>query len=257
MVPVAVAAAAVAVGAVIGFSPATSSLAPRIVTSAAGADPAPSTVSGTWRDEVAHHAPTSYEVADAAGPVVHLYSAPDQPLAARPTMDNPTWEGLPVVFLVLDRKGPWLHVRVSMRPNGFTAWVASDEVIVRKVPNRVIVEVGARRVTVTHGDKVLLQGPVGVGTADAPTPLGNFFVDGIVKVPNPNGPYGAYQVSVSGFSGVYETFGGGVGQIALHGTNQPELIGQPVSHGCVRMTNDLITVLAQLAPTGTPVDIIA
>ena len=27
------------------------------------------------------------------------------------------------------------------------------------------------------------------------------------------------------------------GPVAIHGTNQPELIGQAISHGCVRMRN--------------------
>ena len=74
---------------------------------------------------------------------------------------------------------------------------------------------------------------------------------------NTSGPYGTYQVSVSGFSDVLHSFGGGNGQIALHGTNRPDLIGQAVSNGCVRMNNDDITKLAELAPSGTPVEIVA
>jgi lipoprotein-anchoring transpeptidase ErfK/SrfK len=61
---------------------------------------------------------------------------------------------------------------------------------------------------------------------------------------------------VAGFSDVLETFGGGVGQIAMHGTNRPDLIGGKVSHGCVRMTNQSITQLKDLAPPGTPVEIV-
>ena len=161
------------------------------------------------------------------------------------------------VFLVLEDQGDWLHVRVSSRPNNMTAWVSRSEVRLRTVPNRVLIEVGARRVTVFHGDTVLLQETVAVGTDRTPTPLGSFFVDGAVKVPYDTGPYGAYQVSVSGFSDVLQSFGGGVGQIAMHGTNRPDLLGQAVSNGCVRMTNDNITKMVQLAPLGTPVDVIA
>ena len=108
-----------------------------------------------------------------------------------------------------------------------------------------------------HGDQVIMQDSVAVGTDRTPTPLGNFFVDGAVKVPYDTGPYGAYQVSVSGFSDVLQSFGGGVGQIAMHGTNRPDLIGQNVSNGCIRMTNDNITKMVQLAPLGTPVDVVA
>ncbi|MGI8711013.1 MAG: L,D-transpeptidase, partial [Acidimicrobiales bacterium] len=73
---------------------------------------------------------------------------------------------------------------------------------------------------------------------------------------NSNGPYGAYQISFTGFSTVYESFGSGNGQVAMHGTNRPELIGSPASHGCVRMTNAAVTEMIGLAPTGTPVDVV-
>lgn len=212
---------------------------------------------GTWpRPKRKPRPPQDFVVADAVGPTAALYEAPGVPLAAKPVLDNPTWEGLPVVFLVKEDKGDWLHVQVSMRPNGAMAWVPRSEVALRKVPNRIVVELAARRVTVLHGSTVVLQEPVAVGRDGAPTPTGDFFVDGVVKVSNPNGPYGAYQVSVAAFSDVYQRFGVGIGQIALHGTNQPQLLGQGVSHGCVRMTNDTITRVVALAPLGTPVSIL-
>lgn len=253
--PVAAAIAIVATGAALGFGNAEPPVVPDAVTVEASA-PGSAAVTGDWKP-TKPAAPTSYTVADANGPIVHLYEKPDVPLASKPTMDNPTWEGLPVVFLVLQQQGDWLHVRVSSRPNNMTAWVSKAEVQLRTVPNRVLIEVGARRVTVFHGDQVILQEAVAVGTDRTPTPLGNFFVDGAVKVPYDTGPYGAYQVSVSGFSDVLQSFGGGVGQIAMHGTNRPELIGQNVSNGCVRMTNETITKMVQLAPLGTPVDVVA
>lgn len=201
-------------------------------------------------------APT-YKVADAIGPTVDLFREPGLPYDEKPVMDNPTHEGLAVVFLVLEEQPEYLKVRVSMRPNGLVAWVKRDQVSLREVPNRVVVEVGARRVTVYRGDEVLLQETAAVGTDRTPTPLGSFFVDGIVDLAYKGGPYGAFQVSVSGFSDVLQSFGGGNGQIALHGTNRPDLLGQPVSNGCVRLSNEAITALAWLAPTGTPVEIVA
>ena len=79
----------------------------------------------------------------------------------------------------------------------------------------------------------------------------------LAKPPNPNGPYGLYQVSFTGFSEVYQRFGSGIGQVAMHGTNRPELIGTPASHGCVRMTNEDIAQMVNLAPRGTPVVVVA
>lgn len=44
--------------------------------------------------------------------------------------------------------------------------------------------------------------------------------------------------------------------IYFHGTNQETLLGQPASHGCVRMGNQDIQELFSLVPVGTPVQII-
>ncbi|MBU1086975.1 MAG: L,D-transpeptidase family protein [Candidatus Omnitrophica bacterium] len=45
-------------------------------------------------------------------------------------------------------------------------------------------------------------------------------------------------------------------QYGIHGTIQPDLIGQQVSHGCVRMLNKDVEELFDLVPTGTKVSII-
>jgi L,D-transpeptidase YbiS len=41
--------------------------------------------------------------------------------------------------------------------------------------------------------------------------------------------------------------------IYLHGTNQEHLLGTPHSHGCVRLANDAVIALFDLAPVGTAV----
>lgn len=41
--------------------------------------------------------------------------------------------------------------------------------------------------------------------------------------------------------------------IALHGTDKPELLGQAVSHGCIRMTNEAARMLYHEVDVGTPV----
>jgi hypothetical protein len=44
--------------------------------------------------------------------------------------------------------------------------------------------------------------------------------------------------------------------IYIHGTNEEHLIGQPVSHGCVRMRNDDVARLFDLVEAGTEVEIV-
>ena len=194
-------------------------------------------------------------VADARGGSIALYNAPGD-AAPGDVLDNPTWEGLPLVFLVQQQAGDWLEVQVSMRPNEATAWVRAADVTLREVAYRIVVDTGAKRLTAYSRQGVFLDVPVAVGTGSTPTPTGNYFLDGAVKVPYDDGPYGAYQLSVAAFSNVHYSFGGGIGQIAIHGTNNPALIGTPASNGCVRMTNDDVTQLALTVPVGTPVQIV-
>ncbi|MEN3313894.1 MAG: hypothetical protein V7605_128 [Acidimicrobiaceae bacterium] len=193
-------------------------------------------------------------VAEAIGSRVPLYShAGDQ--EPGDVVDNPTFEGLPVTFLVMDQHDGWIEVQISRRPNEATAWVRADEVNLRQTPYKVRVDSAAHRLTLTDDGHTVLDVDVATGTGGTPTPTGTFFVDGIVKLANPNGPYGTYQLSVAAFSDVLTSFGGGNGQIAIHGTNSPSLVGTSVSHGCVRMTNADIDKLATAVGVGTPVEI--
>ena len=44
--------------------------------------------------------------------------------------------------------------------------------------------------------------------------------------------------------------------VGIHRTNQSQLLGQAVSHGCIRVANSVARRLGGLAPLGTPVDIV-
>ncbi len=195
------------------------------------------------------------EIADATGPKLHLYSEPGQ---AEPddVMNNPTWEGLAVVGLVMQRQGDWIEMQISRRPNEATAWVKASEVSIRTTPYRIKVISSDHRLIAYNGNEVIMDAPVAVGTGGTPTPTGTFFIDGAVRLIDATGPYGAYQLSVAAFSNVLQRFGTGNGQIAIHGTNAPGLVGSSVSKGCIRMTNEDITTLATMVPVGTPVEIV-
>jgi lipoprotein-anchoring transpeptidase ErfK/SrfK len=98
---------------------------------------------------------------------------------------------------------------------------------------------------------------VAVGSPKYPTPLGSFYMRELARPRNPKGAYGPWAFGLSAYSNVLQTFGRGDGQIGIHGTNQPDLLGQSVSHGCIRMRNATITKLAQMLPQGVPVEIVA
>jgi len=93
------------------------------------------------------------------------------------------------------------------------------------------------------------------GKAISPTPTGRYYVTDLIRPPNPRGFYGPYALGLSAHSPVYTSFAGGNGQVGLHGTNQPSVLGTDVSAGCIRVSNRVITRLAKQLPLGTPVDI--
>ena len=193
-------------------------------------------------------------VADVKGSKIGLYSTPGQ-AEADDSFSNPTWEGLPLVFLVQQRQGDWLEVQLNTRPNQTTAWVRSADVSIRQVTHRIVVSLAARSLTVYDGATPVMEAPVAIGDPSTPTPRGNYYIDGAVRTPDPSGVYGPFQLSVAAFSEVLMSFGTGVGQIAMHGTNAPSLVGSAVSNGCLRMNNADITRLANTVEIGTPVQI--
>ena len=109
------------------------------------------------------------------------------------------------------------------------------------------------QLTLTDGGQTVLTTPVAIGAPDTPTPTGRFSVTDKLQTPNPNGAYGPFAFGLSGRSEVLTEFAGGDGQIGIHGTNDPSSIGKDVSHGCVRVPNDVIEQLNELLPLGTPV----
>ncbi len=198
-----------------------------------------------------------FEAARALAPTVTLHGSPGG--AAHGVLANPTHEGYPLFLSVVENRGEWLLVRVPQRPNSSMAWVRSADVSLYRVPNRVEIDLSDRQLTVFRGrsGEVLLRETVAVGTGDTPTPVADSYIDIAVALEDASGPFGTRQLSVGAFSEVYRSFAGGNGQIAIHGTNNPALIGSPVSNGCVRMLNDAVDAVSRLAPVGTPVRIIA
>lgn len=195
-------------------------------------------------------------VATAKVPKVQVFAGPD----GAPTgtaLANPNEMGVPLVFLVKTTQADWLQAMLPMRPNGATGWIRAADVSLSQDDYRVKVELGAHHLTVWKGVDVVYEDTVAIGMPSAPTPTGDFYLTEILDTGNPRGPYGPKAFGLSAFSDVYTSFAGGPGQIGLHGTNQPGLLGSNVSHGCIRITNDGILKLAGEVPPGTPISVVA
>ena len=212
---------------------------------------APGTAPGT--DQPAADA-TGTTVARATGDGVAVFADPDdtEPVVA---VAGTSPFGFRQSFLVLDDQGDSLRVLVPGRPNGSTGWIRRADVELQTVDHEIDVDLEARTLTLRLADDIVLETPIAIGAPDAPTPTGRFFVTDLLETGDPEDDYGPFAAGLSGYSKELTEFAGGEGQIGIHGTNDPSSIGQAVSHGCVRVPNDVITTLATTVPIGTPVTI--
>jgi lipoprotein-anchoring transpeptidase ErfK/SrfK len=150
----------------------------------------------------------------------------------------------------------WLRVLLPTRPNGSTGWVRRDQVELHTVDDAVTIDLTARTLTVRTDDEVVLTTPVAVGTAQNPTPTGAFYVVDKLDTGQADGAYGPFAFGLSAHSDTLSEFGGGDGQVGIHGTNDPSSIGRDASHGCIRVPNEVAVELAATLDLGTPVTIV-
>ena len=150
-------------------------------------------------------------------------------------------------------KATWYRISVPGRPNGQTGWVRAESVELRPMKKRLFVDRGARRFEFWDGDKLVRTGKIAVGKTGAETPTGLFYVQSKFV---PSAPIlGAYAFETSAYSKLTDWPGGGV--VGVHGTPWPWLLGQAVSHGCVRLHNDDVKFLRSRVPVGMPIKIVS
>jgi L,D-transpeptidase catalytic domain len=148
----------------------------------------------------------------------------------------------------------WYKALLPIRPNGTKAYVPGRALELASTPYRLVLNRDRYQLALYKGCKRIERFSVGIGTGDTPTPVGRFYLNVLLKPPDPDTIYGVYAYGLSAFSDVLVNWRGG-GVVGLHGTNQPWSIGKDSSHGCIRMYNSDISDLAKLLPLGTPITI--
>lgn len=138
----------------------------------------------------------------------------------------------------------------------------------------VVISLAEHRLYLMEQERVIWSALVGTGTGtrlegagqkwEFSTPRGMFriqrkekdpvwvladwvFVERGQPIPPPDSPK-RYEEGMLGTTALYLGEG-----IAVHGTNNPATLGQPVSHGCIRMTNEAARRLYHEVDVGTPV----
>lgn len=128
------------------------------------------------------------------------------------------------------------------------------------------VDVKSNMLSVFEDNKLVAAYPVTVGSGQTTTPIGQWKVRGVAKLPafrydeqmlrhgkrsgsfqilrpGPNNPVGVIWIALNKQG------------IGIHGTDEPDTIGATVSHGCIRLANWDIVRLAAKVKTGMPVEI--
>jgi lipoprotein-anchoring transpeptidase ErfK/SrfK len=143
----------------------------------------------------------------------------------------------------------WYRIDVPMRPNGTTGWIPVASVSLSPTVSLIVVHRASRTIDVYWHGRRALHAAVAVGAPGRETPLGHYYVQARF-VPD-DSFLGVFAVETSAYSKLTEWPGGGV--VGIHGTSMPQLLGQAVSHGCVRVSNQTAAALRRLAPLGTPI----
>ena len=123
--------------------------------------------------------------------------------------------------------------------------------------SQLVVDLSDRRSYVYRDERLIASYPVAIGKEGWQTPTGSFKVLQMRKNPvwrhpltgevvrrGVNNPLGSRWI---GF------WSDGRSQIGFHGTNDKQLVGQAVSHGCLRMENQDIEKIYEKVAVGTPV----
>ena len=128
------------------------------------------------------------------------------------------------------------------------------------------IDIKTNMLGVFEADKLVAAYPVTVGSAQTVSPIGEWKLRGVAKLPRfrydkqmlkhgersanfhmlppgPNSPVGVIWIALNKKG------------IGLHGTAEPETIGRAASHGCVRLANWDVVRLAQKVKPGVPVSI--
>jgi lipoprotein-anchoring transpeptidase ErfK/SrfK len=150
-------------------------------------------------------------------------------------------------------KPAWYKITVPGRPNGRTGWVQAKQVAIRPVPWQVVVFRGSRVIQLWKKNQLVYTSKVAVGASGMETPIGLYYVT--VRFRPVTQPFlGTFAFETSAYSKLSEWPGGGV--VGLHGTTSPQLLGQAVSHGCIRISNETANFLRDRIPLGTPIRVL-
>ena len=185
----------------------------------------------------------------------------------KPTLSSPATvklgrvnqNGYPTILLVDKTKEiagrVWYRVWLPIRPNESRGWVPEGKLAFYTTSAKIVIDLSERKLRVYRRGSLIDTYSVAVGRPGLSTPTGFFFINQKLRPPTPDGAYGALAIGISAFQPKLAYWEQG-GPVAIHGTNEPWLIGKAISHGCVRMHNKDVLAVSRYVPAGSPVEIV-
>lgn len=163
--------------------------------------------------------------------------------------------GSPRVLGVAARRGDWLGLVTTARPNGRLAWVKRHDRALRiaTVTWSLHADLSERTIELRRSGRTVKRLRVAVGAPGSPTPTGRFAVTDKLAGTKYGPYYGCCILALSGYQPHPPAGWQGGNRIAIHGTDAPGTIGAAASAGCLRAADADLAVLVRRVPLGTPV----
>ncbi len=185
-----------------------------------------------------------------------VYTRPSTSAGVKTRLGTVNQNGYPTLVLVDKTREVdgrmWYRVWLAMRPNGSRGWVPEGKLAFYTTSSKITIDLSERKLRVYRRGALAGTYPVAVGRPGLSTPTGFFFINQKLRPPTPDTAYGVLALGISAFQPKLSYWAQG-GPVAIHGTNEPWLIGKAISHGCVRMHNKDVLAVNRLVPAGSPV----
>ena len=187
---------------------------------------------------------------------VLAYDRPDGRPVARLRTRTPFGEPRTLGIRATRDQRRWLAVHSPVFANDEIGWIPNDPqaLDLSRTKLSLHVELSETEIELRRAGKRIRAIPIAIGQAGMETPSGRFQItDKLPASRFPVGPYGCCIIALSARQPNLPAGWAGGDRIAIHGTSEPESIGQAASNGCLRASDLDLQVLMRDVPVGAPI----
>ena len=204
---------------------------------------------------------TGHAIVNSQIELVQVFSRPEPEAETTTLITNPgPFEGLRTLETTGRITEDFIEVVLPVTPNDTTGWIQKTDATTGETETVIIIDISERKAALFIGQDLIAEAPVAIGAAKTPTPTVAAIIDTIWERSTSETflpfLYGQRLFGLNKHSETLKAFDGKRPALAIHGTDEPELIGTAVSNGCIRMHNNDIAIFAEHVTLGTRVSII-